>query len=121
MAFADWLAASIGGTPLPVFCRLNEIDSHRIPFDVSQHRQQVSVGLDWKRFETPLIQVPGPAGFVVSMPAHRVHHCQPPEELAHRITGFRPGRLRSLTRQRHVRVPCQRFGDALSAIYLRNL
>ena len=90
LAFIDWLAASIRGTPLPDFRKLNEIGSHRVPLDVSHHRQQVSVGLDRKRLETPLIQVPGTAGFVVRMPTHRVHHSQPPEELAHLIAGFGP-------------------------------
>ena len=49
----------------------------------------MSVGLDRKRLETPLIQVPRPAGCVVSVPTHRVHDIQATEELADVIAGFR--------------------------------
>ena len=76
-------------TPLPVFRKLNEVGSHGIPFDVSHHRQQMSVGLDRKRFETPLIQMSGTAGLAMSVPTHRVHNRQATEELAHLIAGFR--------------------------------
>ena len=53
---------------------------------VPHHRQQMSVGLDRKRLETPLIQVPRPAGFVASVPTHRVHDSEATEELADLIT-----------------------------------
>lgn len=89
-AFVGTLAASVRGAPLPVFRKLGKFGSLWILFDISPHRQLMSVRLDRLRLETPLIQVPCPAGFVMSVPTHREHHSQPTEEFADLIAGFRP-------------------------------
>ncbi len=36
---------------------------------------------EWETTKSSLRQMPGPAGFVVSMPPHRVHHREPTKVL----------------------------------------
>ncbi|MEZ6125447.1 MAG: hypothetical protein R3C49_20050 [Planctomycetaceae bacterium] len=54
--------------------------------------------LDGKRLETPLIQMAGPAGLVVSMPTHRVHDSQSTKELTDPAAGLGPDHKMPLIR-----------------------
>ena len=51
--------------PLPVLTALDHVRSHWIPLRITQHGQIVLIGLDRKRFESPLPDVP--AGFIVPL------------------------------------------------------
>ena len=55
--------------PPPLFGLSNEIRPQGISFHVPADRQKVIVILDWKGFETPLIEVPQAGRLAVSMPA----------------------------------------------------
>jgi len=84
------VSASPQTAELPVLRPLAQTGSQRVPFDVPQHCQQVVVGLDGKRLEPSLVQMPRAFGVVVSVPPHRVGVRQPPEEIRQLRIGLGP-------------------------------
>jgi len=76
---------------IPLHCQSSassmKVTSNRIPFHITHRREEMVVVLDRKGFDPPLIHMPGPACFDMSMLTHRVHHRQPTEALTDLICG----------------------------------
>ena len=66
--------------PRPLFRARTQVGPQRVALDVPAHREKVIVLLDRKRLESPLIEMTGPGGSVVRMPALRVRQSQPTHE-----------------------------------------
>lgn len=62
---------------------LHQPGPQRVPLDVATDGEEMSVLLDWKAFESPLVDMPFAGRMVVRVIARRVGGGDPAEKLAH--------------------------------------